>query len=170
MRRRMKIYQRQILNMVFFCFASGFLMAQTGDAGRESLFSIGVGSRALALGGATVAYPTDPSSYLSNPAGMKLVQQRALDFSLTTLFEGTQYNFLGYVHPTLSAGVFGIGFTRIGTGGIEQTEWDASGQSVVMELGEMDYWWGKLTLAYALNLTPSLSLGLTNMKCAAPLV
>jgi tetratricopeptide (TPR) repeat protein len=154
MRKRGKTFFLAVL----ICFASaGILRAQVGEAGVESPFSIGVGARALGMGSAGAAYPEDPTAFFWNPAGMVVVQQKGVLFSLTTLFEGTQYNFLGYVHPTLSAGSFGIGIYRIGTGGIQYIE-DVRG--VPVDMGELDYWWGKLTISYAYTLFYGISLGL----------
>ena len=144
------------LILLYFSFRPGFLMGQEGEAGIESPFSIGVGARALSLGSAGVAFPDDPTAFYWNPAGMVVVQQKGIVFSLTTLFEGTQYNFIGYVHPTISTGTFGIGVARIGTGGIKYIE-DVRG--VPVDMGELDYWWVKLTLAYTYTVLKGLSLG-----------
>ena len=135
----------------------GVVCGQVGEAGRESLFSIGVGARALGLGSAGAAFPDDPSAFYWNPAGMTVVQERGAGFSLTTLFEGTQYNFVGYVHPTMDVGVFGVGVARIGTDGITETHWD---RGAVVEGGEWSYWWGKLTLSYARMLVKGFSAGI----------
>jgi len=132
------------------------LAAQEGEAGRESIFSIGIGARALGLGSAQVAFPEDASSFYWNPAGMVVVQKKSVGFSLTTLFEGTQYNYLGYVHPTLNFGSFGIGVARIGTDGIKQIE---QIRGVPVEIGEMSYWWGRLMIAYGLNVVGGLAIG-----------
>lgn len=134
----------------------GTLSAQTGDGGLESPFSIGIGARALGMGSASAAYPADASAFYWNPAGMVVVEQKTVGLSLTTLFEGTQYNFVGYVHPTMATGTFGIGVVRIGTGGIGQRSWD---MGTIVDEGEIGYWWGKLVLAYAISVYKGLSLG-----------
>jgi len=150
---------RKIFWFVFFAFGlrGGFALAQEGEAGVESPFSIGVGARALALGSAAVAYPDDPTAFFWNPAGMVVVQQKGISFSLTTLFEGTQYNFVGYVHPTMSVGTFGLGIARIGTDGIQQRHWE---RGIIQEEGEVGYWWGKAILSYARTVVKGLSVGM----------
>lgn len=145
------------IGLLTFCICSGLLMGQEGEAGVESPFSIGVGARALGLGSAAVAFPDDPSAFTWNPAGMVVVQQREIGLSLTTLFEGTQYNFIGYVHPTMTTGTFGMGIARIGTGGIKYTE---ERRGIPLEIGELSYWWGKLILSYAMTLLKGLSVGI----------
>ena len=90
------------------------LRAQEGEAGVESPFRIGVDAKSLALGNAGAAYPQDPSAFHWNPAALIVVQQKSMLFSHTLLFEDVQYQTVHYVHPTLSAGAFGLGVTRIG--------------------------------------------------------
>ena len=144
------------LGFVLVGLWSNDLYPQNGEGGVESPFSIGVGARALALGNAGAAFPDDPSAFVWNPAGMTVVLQKRVGFSLTTLFEGTQYMFLGHVHPTLTAGTFGMGVAYIGTEGVIRTE---EVRGVPVDLGELDYYWGKLTLAYALTPIKGLSVG-----------
>ena len=45
----------------------------------------------------------------------------------------------------MNMGTFGLGFARIGTGGIQQRE---NVQGTMVELGEIGYYWLKLSLAY----------------------
>ena len=134
------------------------VFGQDQSGGVESPFSIGFGARALGLGSAAVAFPDDPTAFLWNPAGMMVVEQRGMMMSLTTLFEGTQYNYIGYIHPTMRAGTLGIGVARIGTGGIRQTDFV---RGVPTDLGEMEYWWGRLSLSYAMSPLKGLSIGAT---------
>ncbi|HHS13153.1 MAG TPA: PorV/PorQ family protein [bacterium] len=138
------------------------LWGQQGTAGLESVFSVGVGARALGLGGASTAYPDDASAFHWNPAGMMVVPRKSLGFTLTTLFEGTDFQFVGYIHPTLGIGTFGVGIYYMGTGGIKQTEWDPS-HSIIIEGEEFGFWTGKLTLAYALTVLKGFSIG-TNLN------
>ena len=148
-----------VIFLVWFFSLWGYsplIRAQQGEAGVESPFSIGVGARALGLGSAAVAFPADPSAFYWNPAGMAVVEQKSLSFSLTTLFEGTQYNFVGYVHPTIAAGIFGIGIERIGTGGIRHTE---NVRGMPVDMGELNYWWGKLTISYAATIIKGFTIG-----------
>ena len=116
----------------------------------------------MALGNSAAAFPQDPSAFLWNPAGMVVVQQRSILLSHTTLFEDVQYQTINYIHPTLSAGTFGLGVSRIGIAGIHNYD-DVGGGTgstgVPVDLGEISYWWGKLTLAYGATLYKGFSLG-----------
>jgi tetratricopeptide (TPR) repeat protein len=93
------------------------VMAQNG--GLVSPFSIGAGSRSISLGRAFVSLADDGSTPYWNPAALKNVQ--AMQFmamylpSLYGDYFGADYMYAGFVYPTLSAGAFGIGYTRIGT-------------------------------------------------------
>ncbi len=136
----------------------GALSAQTGDGGTESLFSLGMQARTLGMGNAAVAYPLGAGGLFWNPGGLVVVEQKSVALSLTTLFAGTQYAYIGYVHPTLNSGTFAFGITRIGNDGIMVRDWD---QNVMQEYGEVGFWWGKLSMAYALRFWGGLSAGLT---------
>ncbi|MBN2202193.1 PorV/PorQ family protein [bacterium] len=149
-----------IARMVFFAACAGSLSAGDGGAGIEDPFRIGADARALGLGNAAVAFPQDPSAPLWNPAGMVVVQQRGLLLSHTELFEDVQVQAVHYIHPTLSAGTFGLGVSRIGVGGIRRIE-EVGGAAgtVPVDMGEFGYWQGKLTLGYGLTLFRGISIG-----------
>jgi tetratricopeptide (TPR) repeat protein len=84
-----------------------------------SPFSYGAGSRALAVGRAFVTNADDASAPYWNPAALKNVQQMqfmAMYMPLNLFGElGATYTYFGFVYPTLSAGSFGLGYTRVGT-------------------------------------------------------
>jgi len=132
--------------------------AQTGAGGTESPFIYGLHARTLGMGNAAVAYPSGSGAIYWNPAGMQMVQQKSVDLSLSTLFAGTHYNYAGYIHPSLKSGTFGFGLAIIGTGGVMQREWESN---IISNLGEMDYWWGKFSLAYSLQLFNGFSAGVS---------
>jgi tetratricopeptide (TPR) repeat protein len=148
--------------VLWYLGADSVLFAQNGNAGVEDMFRIGADARTMALGNAAAAFPQDPSGFLWNPAGTVVVQQKSILFSHTTLFEDVQYQSINYAHPTLSAGTFGLGVSRIGIGGIRNYEDVGGGNGsagIPVDMGEISYWWGKLTLAYGATLGKGLSLG-----------
>jgi len=93
---------------------------ESGVAGTHSNFKLGVGARALALGNAYVAEPYDATTIYWNPGGLDYIQQKNVSLFYTNLLYGTQYYFLGYVHPTISFGTLGVGIINIGVGDIEE--------------------------------------------------
>jgi tetratricopeptide (TPR) repeat protein len=98
------------------------LFAQDGQGGTESNLAFGFGARALALGHAYTALADDPTAVFWNPAGLENVQRQSLTLFHTSLWEGTLYDFIGYVYPSLDFGSFGAGLARIGVGGILETD------------------------------------------------
>jgi putative transposase len=100
----------------------GTSFAQSGQGGTESNLSLGFGARAFSMGRAFTALSDDPTAVFWNPAGLEYVYQQSATFFHTSLFEGANYDFLGYAFPTLNLGTFGVGVGRIGIGGIKQRD------------------------------------------------
>ncbi|MBN2104350.1 PorV/PorQ family protein [bacterium] len=149
-----------IFNWLLLLLIGGTLYAETreGDAGVESLFdAIGVSAKDMSMGRTAVAYPDNMGAFLWNPGGMVVIDQKCIGLSQTTIFEGTQYHFISYIHPTLTAGTFGFGIARIGLTDIQNYEYI---NNVPVYMGEFDYWKGKISLAYAHHLFYGLSIGL----------
>jgi len=129
--------------------AAADLCAQEGTGGTRSVFSVGAGSRAIAMGGAFTPLGNDPSALYYNPAALRVNRFPGIMVNHIQLFSGfsdATYDFIGLAYPTLSAGSFGLGFMTVGTGSIR--EFDSSSR----ELGEISYreWQGMLS--YAFNL------------------
>lgn len=91
-----------------------------GDAGQETPFSIGAGARALGMGGGFISLADDASAIYYNPAGLPNLNYQEFSFMHIDLFEGTSYNYAGWVFPDSKLGGVGIGFFRIGTDDIER--------------------------------------------------
>jgi tetratricopeptide (TPR) repeat protein len=138
-------------------FDCGIAKAQTGNAGVGSPFSLGYSARALAMGNTQAACPKDPTAFYWNPAALVVVDQTGMALSHTLLFEGVVYSSIAIVHPTMQTGSFGIGLAAIGIGGIQRMD-EING--VPVSLGEMQYWWGKLTLSYATTIWKGISVGI----------
>jgi len=105
---------RCLFGSMLVVLIAGVLYGQSG--GTLPNFSIGVGARALGLGGACVALPLDATTIYWNPAALDHLDQKSITVFYTNLFGGAQYNYVGYVHPTIATGTFGVGILRIGAG------------------------------------------------------
>ncbi|MBN2183691.1 MAG: PorV/PorQ family protein [Candidatus Krumholzibacteriota bacterium] len=130
-------------------FLSASLAAQEGEGGTRSIFTLGAGSRAIAMGGAFSAIGDDPSVLFYNPAALKLNPYPAVmanHIQLFSSFSDASYDFLGLAYPTMSIGSFGVGFMTSGTGGIRQFD------SYSIELDEISYRESQAILAYAFDL------------------
>ena len=91
------------------------------EGGVESIFRFGAGAKSMGMGRAFVAICDDASSIYWNPAGLQNLGQQEITALRCFLFEGTNYNFIGYVYPTLRWGNFGLGGIWISTGDIPHT-------------------------------------------------
>ena len=146
--------------IVFFililCFPWSMLFAQ--DGGTSNIFSKGVGARQMGLSGAVVAYATDPTTIFWNPAGMEYLPQKSFSLFYASMLEGTSYNFIGYVHPTLNLGTFGLGVSRIATGDIVERPVDS-----YIDLNKFNYDQSEFFLSYAKIIKQLVSVGM-NIK------
>ncbi len=144
--------------IIFIIAGTCFAQQKQGNAGAESLFlRIGSGAKQLSMGNAAAAYPNDAYAFAWNPAGMNVVQQKQLGFSLFTLFEGVQYHQIGYIHPTLNIGTFGFGIARFG---VDDINFYDDVNNIPVDRGTFNFWKAKLTLSYALTLFKGFSVGI----------
>ena len=65
-----------------------------------AFLKIGVGARALGLGGAYTALSDEASGLAWNPAGAAGLTKRELGVTHAELFAGTRYDFIGFVQPS----------------------------------------------------------------------
>ncbi|RMD92727.1 MAG: tetratricopeptide repeat protein [Calditrichaeota bacterium] len=127
--------------------------AQQADGGYESIFSYGVGARALGLGGAYIAAPSDASAVYWNPGGLDYLTRKSVSLFYSTLPLDGQYNFVGYVHPTVSLGTFGVGVLRVGTDHVKVA--DIGGEIT----GSLAFAQTEFLIAYGRKLPYNVSLG-----------
>ncbi|MFZ1081061.1 MAG: hypothetical protein WAO19_03960, partial [Candidatus Kryptoniota bacterium] len=84
------------LIFAFLLFASSSAFPQAGSAGFQILM-LGYSARDLSLGNSTDAVTKEPIAVFTNPAGLALENENALDFMLThrTYFGGTTIDMFG---------------------------------------------------------------------------
>ncbi len=108
-----------IIIVVFLAMAAS--AGATGDGGTESPFAFGIGARELALAGANLTECRGTAAPFWNPARLARSEHLALSGFHARLFDSdVAYQYLGFVVPTLDFGTFGLGFNRLGIGGIEK--------------------------------------------------
>jgi len=83
-----------------------------------SFLDIGVGARALGMGGAYTASADEVNALYWNPAGLSRLEKREFSASHAEMFESTRLDFLTYAHPT-QQGTFAAGMTYMSQGKIE---------------------------------------------------
>lgn len=143
---------RRTVTYLALLVALGMGASAQNDAGRESPFSLGIGARALSLGSGFTALADDASLLYYNPAGLSFLSNQEVSFMHATLFEGTNYNFAGWVVPIGDRSGTGIGVMRIGTDNIIGRE-----NFVVTDTSSFSH--TQIVFAYANKLSNRLSLG-----------
>lgn len=118
----------------------GFAFADSNHAAAYS--RIGVGARALGMGGAYVAAANDPTATVWNPAGLAWVDRLAFTFMYTGGYDfDRSHNFFGYAQ-SFSLASIGVGWTNAGWDGFERRagvgdadgEFDISDNLVLLSL------------------------------------
>lgn len=92
--------------------------AGDGDAGTQSVFTLGAGSRGISLGRAYSTLADDADAIYWNPAALRNVQSKQFSLMYMPLygdFTDATYISFAFVYPTLGAGAFGVGFMRVGS-------------------------------------------------------
>ncbi len=104
----------------FFLPASAFADA---DGGGRSVFAVGAGNRALAMGGAYVAISDDASAPVWNPGGLGFVQRMELQGSHASLgLIDVDEEFVSFALPSWRWGAAALSFRRFAVEGIEQRD------------------------------------------------
>ncbi len=116
-------------------------------AGITSVFDIGVGVKAQALGGAYAAGTNDSSSIFYNPAGLQTLDKFEIQAAYIPLFLDTFYNYLALAVPTMDYGCFGFSFALINTDKITIRDYTGTPMSTVSQLMiEVTAGWGASVL------------------------
>ena len=112
-----------LLGLGLLAAASRPALAGEGDAGLRSVFALGAGNRALAMGGAYGAVAEGPLGATWNPAGLARQQRLAFTAGHSSLFGlGFGEQCLGVAWPHWRRGTFGLTVRRFGTDGIERRD------------------------------------------------
>ncbi len=141
-----------LLALLFGCLTVS--VSAVNQAGQETPFSVGVGARALGMGGGFTSLANDASAIYYNPAGLASLQWQEFSAMHMTLFEGSIFDYGGWVYPDLKLGGIGIGYMRIGTNDIVR-------RNDYTDEGTFGYSNSEVILAYGKNLQGSVSAGLS---------
>ncbi len=125
--------------------------------------NLGVGARALGMGGSFVAVADDASATYWNPAGLGGLDRTELTFMHTGLYGLDKYDFLNCVQPFGKAGTFGISWIRLGIDDIPMTQLakagDMSASNRPFISGYMQDTENAFLLSYGKNIHPNLLKG-----------
>ncbi|MDZ7292479.1 MAG: PorV/PorQ family protein [candidate division KSB1 bacterium] len=117
--------------------------------------SIGVGARAIAMGGAFVATANDASALYWNPAGLAPLQRSELLLVHTRWIAGTDFNYAGVVLPLGEFGTLGGSITSLTTGDMAvRTIERPEGTGELFSASDL-----AIALTYSRHLTDRFSIG-----------
>ena len=135
-------------------FVAPHQVTYAGDAGQESPFTVGVGARALGMGGGFTSIADDASAMYFNPAGLAVLEYQEVTAMHMSLLDGAIFNYGSWVYPTLSLGGFGLAYMRMGVNDIIRREG-------FVQTGEFDYSNSQFLLAYGRRLRGPLTAGVS---------
>lgn len=121
-----------------------------------SFLEIGVGSRAIAMGGAFVATANDASAMYWNPAGLGLLRNIETIFVHTEWLAGISYDYAGIIFPIMDDASLGLNIISLSTD-------DMKVRTVDFPEGTGEFFNASsfaLGLAYGMHLTDRFSIGI----------
>ena len=120
-----------------------------------SFLEIGVGSRAIGMGGAFVAIANDASAMYWNPAGLGRLTRAEIVFVHTRWIADITYDYAGFIIPLAGVGTLGGNLTMLNMGEMKvRTEILQDGTGERFNASDL-----ALGISYGVNLTDRFSLG-----------
>ena len=112
---------KRLIYIMLGFMIGGLLFCKEGSAGQAGAFlKIGVGGRALGLGGCYVGIAEDNYALYWNVGGLAFIKERQLGAMYTRYELDRHYNYFSYVQPYRDM-VIGFGIIRYGVDGIPET-------------------------------------------------
>jgi hypothetical protein len=135
-------------------FAGGF--SKVGTAAAQFL-KIGVGARAMGMGGSFSAVANDVSAIYWNPAGIANLNRTAIGFTHSQWFADISHDFAGVVLPISSSDFLAVHATTLNTGEQEiTTVANPEGTGIFYDVRDL-----AIGLSYARQLTDRFAVGLS---------
>lgn len=147
---------KKTIYLLLLCtfFANG--QTKVGSTAAPFL-NIGIGPRAMAMGGAFVATANDATSLYWNPAGVAQARTNEALFSYTRWFADISYNWAGAMVNMGDFGAVGLSLTYLDYGDMEVTTMaEQEGTGEMFTASDLSF-----GATYAYNLTDRFSMGMT---------
>jgi hypothetical protein len=147
--------------------AQSWAQPEYSNVGRSGLtfLKVGIGSRAIGMGGAFTAVANDASALYWNPAGIARLKKMEAIFCHTNWIADINHEFIGYVVPAGLMGNFGFSASFVSMGEFERTTIDDIETTIREDDGEglSPFSASDLAIAatYARNMTDKFSVGVT---------
>ena len=133
------------------------LGGQRSGTAAVQFFKIGVGARAVGMGGTFVAVANDASALYWNPAGIVEFNSNQLFFSHINWLVDIKHDFVGYVHHIDGTNSIGISATALYTDDMmETTEYQPFGTGNYFSFGDVAF-----GITYGRRMTDRFSFGIT---------
>ncbi len=133
------------------------LGGQRSGTAAVQFFKIGVGARALGMGGTFVAVANDASALYWNPAGIVEFSSNQLLFSHINWLVDIKHDFVGYVHHIDGTNSIGVSATALYTDDMmETTEYQPFGTGNYFSFGDV-----AIGLTFGRKMTDRFSFGMT---------
>jgi len=108
-----------IMSVIFLSLTSN-LWADSGDGGYAGSFQqLGLGARALGMGGAFVAVADDATAGFRNPAGLIQIQMRTFGASYRKMTLDRRLGYITYCQPIREEATISIGWTNVGVSDVK---------------------------------------------------
>ena len=151
---------KKIITIILFValqsvnYGGGFSKVGTTAA---QFLKIGVGARAMGLGGSFTALANDVTSLYWNPAGITNINNFSLAVSHSEWFAEISHDFVGVVLPLSTSDIIALNVVALNTGEQEVTTViQPEGTGVFYDVSDLS-----IGLSYARTLTDRFSVGLT---------
>jgi len=114
----MRLKSTALALVLLFALAAGATASAAEDpVGTAAMLDIGLGARALGMGGAHIAVADDAAAVYYNPAGLAFIDGRHITSLYTNQFGAAGYMGLGYAQRYVGAGAM-----KLDASGIDQTD------------------------------------------------
>jgi len=139
---------------IFLIITSTYAVDKTGTTAAKFL-SIGVGSKAVAMGGAYTSIANDATAMYWNPAGISFYNTKEVYFNHSNWIADISFDYFAFTIPTNQKSSLGFNITSVTMNDMEVTRY--GNENTGETFSASDYAFGT---TFSLNLTDRFSVGI----------